>query len=189
MLGAALAAWSVNPVPNHPASALESYLSLFSGIFLLLSLPGMYARQANAAGGLGLAGHALLQAGVVLFVMVGTTPLVYPSFKEPIPENPPMFLLGIALTFGLLFTSIATLRARVFPRWASILLVAATASFFFGFFISEYLPPVGGQVGTAVLGVLLALPLAWIGISMWSSHRGHRDDAHRATPADISSST
>ncbi len=170
MLGAALILGSLEPVANHPLSPLEGYLFLLSALLLLLSLPGMYARQASAAGWLGLVGHALLQVGVVLFVMLVTTPLVYPSFKEPVPENAPMFFLAIALTLGLLLASIATLRARVFPRWAGILLLAATASFFFGFFVSEYLPRVGSQVSTAVLGVLLALPLAWIGISMWSSH-------------------
>jgi hypothetical protein len=29
------------------------------------------------------------------------------------------------------------------------------------------LPPVTGQIGSAIFGALLALALAWIGISLW----------------------
>ncbi len=170
LVGVAIVLVSLNPVRNQAFSPGISYLFLLSGIFLLLSLPAMYARQANAAGWLGLVGHALLQAGAVLFVMVATPTLWYPSIQGPYPESVSGFLLGIALALGLLLTSIATLRARVFPRWAGILLLAATAGFFFSFFIAEFLPPMAGQVGNAALGVLLALPLAWIGIPIWSSH-------------------
>ena len=167
-LGAAIVLISLSPVANQAFSPVVSYLFLLAAVLLLLSLPGMYAQQANAAGWLGLAGYALLQVGIVLFIMLATTPLVYPSVKGPIPENAPMFFLAIALTFGLLLTGIATLRAAVFPRWAGILLLAATASFFFGFFISEYLPPRGQQLGAAFSGILLALPLAWVGLSLWT---------------------
>ena len=146
-------------------------LFLLSAILLLLSLPGMYAGQANAAGWLGLAGHVLLQAGVVLFIILAATPLVYPAIAGPIPENVPSFFLAIALTLGLVLTGIATVRAGVFPRWAGLLLLVATASFFFGFFVAELLPPTPrfvGQAGTALLGILLTLPLAWIGLSIWT---------------------
>jgi 4-amino-4-deoxy-L-arabinose transferase-like glycosyltransferase len=168
MLGAAIVLISLGPVANQTFSPVVSYLFLLSAVLLLVSLPGMYARQASAAGWLGLAGYALLQVGIVLFIMLATTPLVYPSVTGPIPENAPMFFLAIALAFGLLLTGLAALRAAVLPRWAGILLVAATASFFFGFFVSEYLPRQGQQLGTAFLGILLALPLAGVGWSLWT---------------------
>ena len=66
-----------------------------------------------------------------------------------------------------LLTGVATLRAGVFPPAAGILLLAATAGFFFAFFVAEFLPPVAGQVGIAALGILLGLGFTWIGISMW----------------------
>jgi hypothetical protein len=168
LLGAAIVEVSLNLVANQAFSPFISYLFLLSAVLLLLSLPGMYARQANAAGWLGLAGYGLLQVGIVLFVMVSTTPLVYPSVKGPIPENPPMFLLGIALTLGLLLTGIATVRARVFPRWAGILLLAAMAGFFFDFFVAEFLPRQAMQLGTSFFGIILVLPLAWVGLSLWT---------------------
>jgi hypothetical protein len=167
LLGIAIVILSLKPVINQPLSPGTSLLLLLSSIFLLLSLPVMYARQADAAGWLGLAGYGLLQTGVLLLVVLAATPILYPSFN-PVPgENWVVFLLGIALTLGLLLTGIATIQADVFPRWAGILLLAATAGFFFDFFVAEFLPPMTGQVGSAIFGTLVALALAWIGIALW----------------------
>ncbi len=166
LLGVAIVIISLKPVMEQAFSPGVSLLMLVSSILLLLSLPAMYARQANAAGWLGLVGHVLLQTGILILVMLAATPLLYPSLK-PIPgENLVVFLLGIALTIGLLLTGIATIRAGVYPRGAGILLLAATAGFFFDFFVTEFLPPVIGQIGSAIFGILLALSLAWMGIAL-----------------------
>jgi len=148
---------------------LTNALLFSSSILLLLSLPAMYARQADAAGWLGLMGHALLQTGILLFVVVSAPPLLYSSFELPFEISLTGFLLGMALTLGLLLTAIATLRAGVFPRWAGILLLAGTAGFFFSFFIAEFPPRLAGQVVSAIVGILLGLALAWIGFSMLTS--------------------
>jgi hypothetical protein len=170
LLGVAIIGISTNPVVNQSFSPLVSTLLMIASVLLLVSLPGLYARQATAAGWLGLAGYALLQVGIVLIVVIAATPLLYPSLKQPAGENPLVFLLGIALTFGLLLTGVATIQAGVFPRWAGILILAAMAGFFFVFFVAEFLPPITGQVGSAVFGVLLALGLAWIGLSLFMMH-------------------
>jgi hypothetical protein len=81
-------------------------------------------------------------------------------------------LLGIALTLGLLLTGIATIRAGIFPRGAGILLLAAMAGFFFDFFVAEFLPPMAGQIGSAIFGSLLAFALAWIGIALLMGNQG-----------------
>jgi hypothetical protein len=167
LLGTAIVVTSFNPVVNQPLSARVSLLLLLSSVLLLLSLPAMYAKQADAAGWLGLTGHALLQTGILLLVVEAATPLLYPSFQSAPGENLVAFLLGIALTLGLLLTGIATIRAGIFPRWAGMLLLAATAGFFFVFFVAEFLPPQAGQVGAALFGILLALALAWIGLALW----------------------
>jgi hypothetical protein len=157
---------SFNPVINQVFSPRINLLLLLSSMLLLLSLPGMYAKQAGSAGWLGLVGHGLLQAGVVLIIIVAAPPLLFPSINEGPGENLVTFVLGIALTLGLLLTGIATIQAGVYPRWSGILLLAATAGFFFSFFIAEFLPPIAGQVGSATFGLLLALALAWIGYSI-----------------------
>jgi hypothetical protein len=167
LLGVAIVIVSLKPEMSQFFSPGIGLLFLIASIFLLLSLPAMYARQADAAGWLGLAGYVLLQAGILLLVLLAATPILYPALKTASGENMVVFLLGIAFTLGLLLTGIATIRAGIFPRWAGILLLAATAGFFFDFFVAEVLPPIAGQLGSAIFGALLALALAWIGISLW----------------------
>jgi predicted membrane channel-forming protein YqfA (hemolysin III family) len=172
LLGIAIVIISLRPVMDQPLSPSVSLLLLLASMLLLLSLPAMYARQANAAGWLGLTGHALLQSGIVFLVMISATPILYPSFNGAPGENVVAFVLGIALTLGLLLTGIATIRADVFPRWAGILLLLAMAGFFFDFFVAEFLPPIAGQIGSAAFGVVLALAFAWIGIDLWIGKLG-----------------
>jgi hypothetical protein len=167
LLGVAIVILSFKPVINQVFSPRISLLLLLSSILLLLSLPGMYARQAGVAGWLGLVGYALLQAGIVLLIIMAAPPILYPSIREGSGENLVLFVLGIALTFGLLLTGIATIQAGVYSHWAGILLLAATAGFFFVFFVAEFLPAQAGQIGSAFFGILLALALAWIGLSIW----------------------
>ena len=172
ILGAALLVAALfialsTPEITQQLPPLANALMFLASILLLLSLPAMYARQADAAGWLGLIGHALLQTGVLLFVVVSAPPLLYSSFDRPFENSLTGFLLGIALSLGLLLTTIATLRAGVFPRWAGILLLIGTAGFFFSFFIAEWLPRLAGQVVGMITNIPLGLALAWIGLSMW----------------------
>lgn len=168
LLGFAIVSISFRPVVNQQFTPGISKVFLLSSILLLLSFPGMYFRQANSAGWLGLTGFALLQIGIILLVVIASTPILYPSIKEPSGENIVVFLLGIALVIGLLLTGIATIQAKVFPLWSGILILVATAGFFFVFFIVEFLPPITGQIGSAFFGIVLALALIWIGISIWT---------------------
>jgi len=48
-------------------------------------------------------------------------------------------------------------------------MLVATSGFFFGFFIAELLPRLAGQGVGAITGIVLGLPFAWIGLSMWKS--------------------
>lgn len=158
---------SLSPVTGQALSPSNSILLLLASGLLLVSLPGMYVRQASAAGSLGFVGFALLEAGLVLVVMVASTPILYPTLKLPTSEHPILFLLGVALVLGLILTAIATLQARVYPSWSGTLLIAATVGFLFSFFIAEFLPPITGQVGSAFFGVVLGFGLAWAGLFMW----------------------
>ena len=55
------------------------------------------------------------------------------------------------------------------PLQTKRLLLAAMAGFFFDFFVAEFLPPIAGQVGSAVFGVLLTGSLAWVGLTLVSA--------------------
>ena len=158
---------SSRPVVGQAISSGVAALLLLSAALLLLSLPAMYAVQADAVGGMGLVAHALLATGLLLPVVGAATPLLHPSLDAPTGEHRLIFVLGIALTLGLLLTGISTLQADVLPRPAAVLLLAATAGFFFVFFVAEFLPPAAGQIGSVVFGFLLALGFAWIGVALW----------------------
>ena len=168
LFGTAVVLFSLKPVMNQALSPGLSLLLLLASVCLLLAVPLMYVKQANAAGGMGLAGYVLLQMGILFLVVIAAPPLIYPSLNLAPSENVVIFSLGIAFTLGLLLTGIATLQAGVYPRGAALLLLGATAGFFFAFFIAEFLPAGAGQLGSALFAVLLALALAWIGLSMWT---------------------
>lgn len=168
LFGLATVVAAMRPTVQSMLSPEVATLLVLAAAFLVTSLPGMYAAQADAAGPIGLAGYALLQVGLLLLVVVSTAPLLYPSVTGSFANHPLTGGLGVALFLGLLLTAIATLQAGIYPRPAALLLVAGMAGFFFGFFVSEFLPPGLAQVANAVLGILAPAGLAWCGAALWS---------------------
>ena len=165
--GIAMGRIAVRPVVGQALSADVAAMLLVAAALLLLAMPAIYTVQAHATGVPGLVAHALLSTGLLLFVIVAATPLVYPSIGVSTIEHPVVFGLGIALTLGLVLTAIVTLQAGVLPAPAAGLLLGAMAGFAFVFFVAEFLPPAAGQIGTAVCGSLLAVALAWMGVALW----------------------
>ncbi len=156
--------------PNQLPTSLVSTLLLVASILIILSLPGIYARQSEAAGWLGLVGHVLLEVGMLSAVTYAAAPLFYPEIKGSPAESISIgaYLLGTALLLGVALTAIATLRAGVCPRWAGILLLAAGVGLCFVYFIADSLPPNAWQLGNVILGILFAAAFAWIGVSTWT---------------------
>lgn len=118
-------------------SLVSNDIGLIGSMFLLLGLPGMYARQAGRAGILGLLGFlfvwyvTLFQGVMTPFTSVTIIPgllahQVTTSFATtPPPTWTPFFIVSmVGQVLGILLLAIATLRARVFPRWIGWLLVA-----------------------------------------------------------------
>jgi hypothetical protein len=165
LMGAAIAMVSLR-LPGQLPTPLVSTMLLVASILVMLALPGMYARQSEAAGWLGLVGYVLLEVGIVIVIVYAAAPLLNPEITG-LGESVAAFLLGSALLLGFILTAIATLRAEVYPRWSGILLLAAGVGFLFDFFVAEYLPPIAGQLGGAIFGMLFALAFAWIGVSIW----------------------
>ena len=167
LLGVAIVIVASRPVIGQALTPGAAMLIVASSGLMLLGLPAVFAVQAERAGAVGLAGHSLLTIGLLLPVLVAATPVLQPSANAAAGEHPLVFFLGIALTVGLLLTGIATFQADVLPRPAAVLVLAATAGFFFVFFVAEFLPPVAGQASAAVFGALLALGFGWIGLALW----------------------
>jgi hypothetical protein len=167
VLGTAIALASLRLPGTVPPMPLGSLLLLVGSMLLMLALPGMYARQAEAAGALGLVGHVLLAVGNVALIGFATAPLFNPSVTGLDKEETIVAgLLLLVLPLGFVLTAVATLRAAVYPRWSAILLLAVGVEFLLTFFGPEGLPPIAGQLIGVSWGVSLTLALAWIGVAL-----------------------
>lgn len=126
----------------------------FSGaLFLTLGLPGVYLRQAEAAGRFGLGAFFTALAGSALMVssdwnelFAAPAMLQIPGFEEQFPLG---LIVGFMLNYGLytlgwLLFGVATLRARVLPRPLAILLIAGIVLPFVGMlgmhFSGDFMP-------------------------------------------------
>jgi hypothetical protein len=168
------------------AWAIVTYLKFAMSLFGLLGIAGIYARQVEEAGWLGLAGYLLFSLFLALttafaFAEAFISPLLAtdaPKFVEGflgiasgsaseinLGALPAVFALtGVAYMLGGLLFGIATLRAGILPRWAGGLLA------------------IGGPVSALVVSLLphelermaavpVGLALAWLGYALWSERR------------------
>ncbi len=113
----------------------SALLYLLGAMLLLLGLVGLYVRQSEASGSLGLVAFVLAFVGTALALGATWAELfVPPSMAVEAPtvldaEPTGMLALGFTLTFlfflplGWLLFGVASLRARIYPRAAAILLM------------------------------------------------------------------
>ncbi|HZF59871.1 MAG TPA: hypothetical protein VEZ19_15520 [Rubrobacter sp.] len=183
--------------PIHPPDVVASVttgewaiittLKLAMCLLFLLGIAGIYARQVERAGWLGLAGFLLLTlswwlqtafvfAEAYILPQLATTA---PKFvdgtlgtlaagrtsKVDLGALPAIYSLGVGIPYmlgGLLF-GIATLRAGILPRWPAGLLAVAAA-----------LTPAAALLPHAIqryAAIPVALALAWLGYTLWSERR------------------
>jgi hypothetical protein len=153
------------------AHAFESALRLIAfGVLLPLGLVGLYARQSEAAGLLGLVGFVVAFAGTMLvsgFVWVDhfVAPDLATSASRLVESGPPP---GRALSFlifgiGWALFGLASLVGRVYPSSASALMI------------------VGAVISTIVILTLLPIPfgdlvfvaaVAWLGVALLTGWGG-----------------
>lgn len=181
--------------PVHPADTLSSVnttawsiitpLKTVMCLLFLLGFTGLYARQVNESGWLGLVGYLLFSLCWTLelafifaeaFIMpplAGAAPTFVTGFfgifnGHPTGTNlgalPALWsLVGGAYVLGSLVLGIATFRAGVLPRWASGLLIIAAA-----------LTPLAALIPHPLnrfVAVPMGLALACLGYALWSERR------------------
>src|SRR5919206_5367118 len=185
----------------HPADILSSvttaqwaivhYLSLLMSFLGMLGIAGLYVRQAEETGWLGLAGYLLFS---LFYALAVGFQFVEAFISPPLATQAPQFvegLLGIVnghateanvgvlpamwsvigvcyLLGGVLFGA-ATFRAGVLPRWAAGLLVVGTL-----------LPILGSSLVPhpfdRIFAVPVGLALAWLGYALWSEKRANASE-------------
>lgn len=178
--------------------AMVHYLSIVMDFLGLLGVAGLYARQVEKAGWLGLAGYLLFSifwAVTLAFhfaeaffspVLATAAPAFVESFLGIVSSTPAEMNLGplptIYLANGLcyllggLLLGIATFRAGILPRWAAGLLA-------FGI----VLPILGSSLVPHPFDRIFALPvgfaLAWLGYALWAERREQGTEPVLSTPS------
>lgn len=166
--------------------AVVHYLGVAMGFFGLLGLTGIYARQAEKAGWLGLAGYLLFSLFYVLaaafqFIEALVSPVLAteaPRYVEGFlgivtghPSDISMGALpsvngvnGMFYMAGSLALGIATFRARVLPRWAAILLAISGP-------LAAVITTLFGHPIDRLAAVPMGLALAGLGLAVWANGR------------------
>ena len=176
-------------IPSAVTTATWVNVHIFAtalGFFGLFGMAGLYARQVEESGWLGLIGFLLFSAWMTLvcgfsFVeafieprLVTESPAFIASLMGMFTSMPSEIDLGILPTLwnisglliilGPLLFGIATFRARVLPRWAGALLALVAV-----------LVPVGGMVPPEYQAKFIMIPLglavAWLGYALFSERR------------------
>ena len=181
--------------PIHPPDVLASIntlnwaiiISLKLGMCLLflVGITGLYVRQAEQAGRMGLAGFVLLtisfwlQTGFVfaelyiLPVLSASTPGFIDSYLGVANGQPGMMdigalgpsygVVGVCYLLGGLLFGIATVRAGVLPRWPAMLLALAAI-----------ITPAAALLPHAIqryAAIPMGIALIWLGYALWSERR------------------
>ena len=182
--------------PIHPPDVLSSVTTSTWAIVTalktamcllgLLGITGLYARQAEKAGWLGLAGYLLFSLFFALtlpfaFAEAFILPLLAtesPKFVESILGLASgatggmnlgvlavLYMLGgfVGYIIGGLLFGIATLRAGILSRWAAGLLAFAAVSVLAGALLPHPLD--------RIMAVPMGLALIWLGYSLFSERR------------------
>ncbi len=147
--------------PDTPIALAMIGVWTSGAVLLQLGLPGIVARQASRAGWLGFIGFLLTS----FFAVTDLT--IFPWLDVHAPQVSAQFFTAnsavnvyIAVASSLfavggVLLGMATMRARVFPQWAGLLLILGLVSL--GGFANIFL---------SVAGVLGFLGLGWMGYAL-----------------------
>ncbi len=146
--------------PGSPSFTLVEGILSIAFIGTLAGIIGLHARQVRSYGRLGLSGSLVAFIGVVLMFVAGVaTTLMGREALDYSQVLDSLFFLGFLVAFvGFVLLGVATLRARVLPRWCGVLLIVFL--------------PVVGVLGAALgdFGAGLVQGLTWLalGYVLWS---------------------
>ena len=150
-----------------------------AAMLMLFGLVGVYARQVEKTGWLGLVGFVLAFIGTAyvgsIFLMVSTVvPTVVkemPALFDQVgtPSTATVLVVALGFSLGYILFGIATMRAKVLPRWSGLLLILGVSFFM----ISEapLFDRMFSHVIVTVGDILFGFGVAWMGYALWSEKR------------------
>lgn len=161
--------------PADQALWVPSHIVLLASLVLaLFGLIGLFLRQAERTGALGLAGFAIILVGVVLTIVAITADaFIFPAIEAspgravltdangPLLAGPlGLMLIGATITFalGAITLGAATLRAKVFSPWPAALLIVG------GPLVAA--DPLLPQAVVMVGAALTAASFVWFGLAL-----------------------
>ena len=158
---------SMVPVPfvhpeNPPSAAwVPVHLVYFATLLgILLVLVGIFARQLQRAGRLGVAGFLTAFVGTAMMLLEGREHLFSHDFGQGTPQGLwELILASFIFSVGYILLGIAVARAGVLPRGAAILLAVGGP-------IVAFSPPIGVLAVLVVGHTLFGLGLAWTGYAL-----------------------
>lgn len=169
---------------------LQSALSLIAGPLVLLGLVGLYSHRPEAMGVFGLIAFLITFFGAVLtqgatWDQAFTQPALAVAAPELLEADPPgPIIFGLLLSYGLvnlgwLLFAVAALRARVFPRPASLLLIVGSLGGLLSLTLAG--APPGGvllYVGI-VFDILFFGAIAWMGLIVFTGRGASAEQPSR----------
>lgn len=166
-------------VESARSATTIAYTSVFSmyllgAALLLLGLVGLYVSQSEETGVLGLVGFlaaflgTVLLAGTLWFELFITPAL---AVEDAGLAEAELGLAGFILAFllvvlGWLLFAVATLRARVYPRWPAVLLIVGV--------VLSFLP-------VPLSGVVFSVAVAWMGFILFTRRDVLTDQSSRVS--------
>jgi hypothetical protein len=156
----------------QPAATILWIMGLMAAQLILLGLPALYAHQARQAGSLGAIAFVVVFIGMALvagnayfgvFIQASLFDLIIlaeeagVNVQEPVAAGIGFMTTLLLYTLGWLLFGLSSLRARVLPRWAAVVVLVGLVS---------------GFLFLATSFVLLAFPvteigIAWLGYALW----------------------
>ena len=128
---------TISEAAGSPTFYVPATAALASSILLVVGLVGLFLYQEEQLATLGVTGFLIALVGTTLAAGgQWTYVFVVPHFAGPVPElineSTGSVLAGFVLSYavaavGWVLFGLATLRTRIFPRWATFLLVAGGA--------------------------------------------------------------
>ena len=160
----------------------EWFLLNFSAFILTILTPisilGLYVKQSEKMGKLGLVGFLMVYLGGMLYVGLQfdeafTWPILAKHAPILIDTKGPMFtdpafslaymLMALLFIPGLILICIATIRAKVLPKWGAVLLAVGAPFAYGGVMVPQFLRASGALLG--------AIGFIWLGLALFNDKK------------------